>query len=203
MNLNNEKVANNNKISLFNRCVQICFVIFLFASFSGQAQENQELRYEVETDPIAYIFKGYSAHLAVTYSGFRYSVGIFGLDHPKFLLQSDAFTVFTSGFDIKTDYLFGSEKGFYAGLQATYNWDRIALRDEQSEKKYLSGINIGVRTGYRFMFGKQENQYRGFYITPWVALMYNPSPKTTQLGTEEYKQSSWVLFPTVHLGWRF
>lgn len=182
----------------------ICLMsVFMLNPFCVMSQDTERLSYEIETDPLAYIFKGYSLHLAATYSGFRSSVGVFGIDQPKFLLRNDAFTVFTSGFDLKTDYLFGSVKGFYAGLQATYNIDRIELRDEQSEKKYLRGFNIGARAGYRFMFGKKENQYKGLYITPWVALMYNPSAKTTQLGGQEYKQTSWVPFPTVHVGWRF
>ncbi len=191
-------------VTSFYICMYVCLLsVSLLNPFGALSQDTEELRYEIETDPLAYLFKGYSFHAVVSYSGFRSSIGIFGLDQPKLFLQDDAFSVYTSGFDLKTDYLFGSIKGFYAGLQATYNRDRIALRDGQGDKEYLWGFNIGVRTGYRFMFGKRENQYKGFYITPWVALMYAPSPKTVQLGAHEYKQASWVPFPTFHVGWRF
>lgn len=164
--------------------------------------ERDPLAYEIEADPLAYLLQGYSLHAAVTYSGFRSSIGVYGIKPPKFLIDNDAFSVYTLGFDLKTDYLFGDIKGFYAGVQATYSMDRIGLKDEQYRED-IWGLNIGVRTGYRFMFGKKENQYKGFYLTPWVALMYSPSAKTIQHGTQEYRQSSWVPFPTLHAGWRF
>lgn len=191
------------KISLFYACTCVCLMSITLSPLHVLSQNKEQPRFEIETDPLAYIFRGYSLHTAVTYSGFRSSIGIFAIDPPKFLLQNDAFSVYTSGFDFKTDYLFGDIKGFYAGLQLTYSKDRIELRDGQGEKDKLSRLNIGVRAGYRFMFGKRENQYKGLYITPWVALMYNPSVKTIQQGTQEYRQASWVPFPTLHIGWRF
>jgi outer membrane autotransporter protein len=130
-------------------------------------------------------------------------MGIFAIESPEFILQNDAFSVYTSGYDFKTDYLFGDHKGFYTGIQLTYTKDEIKLKEEEGTTDKLRGLNIGLRAGYRFMFGKKENQYKGFYLTPWVALMYNPSAKTIMQGTHEYKQASWVPFPTFHLGWRF
>src|SRR5690606_29806940 len=141
---------------------------------------------------------------AITYSGFRSSLGIFAIEVPDFLLPDEAFTVYTSGYDFKTDYYFGDIKGFYAGLQFTYSKEEIELKNEQSEgEDELRGLNFGIRAGFRFMFGKKENQYKGFYLTPWIALMYNPSPQTIQQGRQEYRQAAWVPFPTIHLGWRF
>jgi len=171
-------------------------------TFHGQTQEKLKPSLEIETDPLAYLLRGYSVHAAVTYGKFRTSVGAYGIKPPDFLKSNDAFYVFTSGFDLKTDYLFGSVKGFHVGIQATYSRDRIGLKDTDYRED-LWGLNIGIRGGYRFLFGKPANQYRGFYITPWVALMYNPSTKTIQHGNEVYEQAAWVPFPTLHLGWRF
>lgn len=174
----------------------------MFTPIGVSAQERDQPRFEMEVDPLAYLLNGYSLHTAVTYSGFRSSLGIYGIQPPDFFLPNDAFSVYTSGVDLKTDYLFGDIKGFYAGLQLTYSKDRIGLK-ESDFREDLWGLNIGMRMGYRFMFGKKENQYKGLYLTPWIALMYNPSADTVQHQTEEYRQAPWVPFPTIHLGWRF
>jgi hypothetical protein len=184
----------------------LCIILMGLSMFNhsyGQAQDREQAHFEMESDPLAFIFQGYSLHTAITYAGFRSSIGVFAIQPPDFLIQDDAFSVYTSGYDFKTDYLFGDIKGFYAGLQLTYSKDRVGLKNEQAGKENLRGLNVGVRAGYRFMFGKRENQFKGLYFTPWVALMYNPNPKAAQLGNEVYRQASWVPFPTVHLGWRF
>lgn len=201
MNQQTKKICKNNR-EFFSHHRIIFFMICIVTPFCGQAQKNPRPSFEIETDPLAYLLQGYSVHVAVTYGGFRTSVGTYGIKPPDFLKSNDSFYVFTSGFDFKTDYMFGDVKGFYAGIQATYAKDHIGFKDA-SYREDLWGLNIGIRGGYRFLFGKPENQYSGFYITPWVALMYNPSRKTVQHGNEEYKQAAWVPFPTLHLGWRF
>ena len=191
------------KVISFYTGVCICLAsVILLKPFSVLSQEMERPRFEIEVDPLAYLLNGYSLHAAATYSGFRSSIGIYGIKPPEFFLPNDAFSVYTSGVDLKTDYLFGDIKGFYTGLQLTYSKDRIGLK-EADYKEDIWGLNIGVRTGYRFMFGKRENQYKGLYITPWIALMYSPSAKTVQHSNQEYRQASWVPFPTVHVGWRF
>lgn len=180
----------------------IVFSIGAAIPFYGQPQKNPESRFEIETDPIAYLLQGYSIHGAITYGGFRTSMGIYAIKPPDFLKSNNSFDVFTSGYDFKTDYLFGDSKGFYAGIQITLVKDRIELK-ETPYREDLWALNFGIRGGYRFLLGKPENQYSGFYITPWAALMYNPSGKVVILGNKEYKQAAWVLFPTLHLGWRF
>lgn len=187
--------------SLLYRFVDF-FLLCTFLPLYGPAQQNPKPHLEIETDPLAYVLRGYSAHAAITYGEFRTSVGVYGIEPPDFLKGNDAFYVFTSGFDFKTDYLFGSARGVHAGIQATYSRDRIGLIDA-TYRENLWGLNIGIRGGYRFLFGKAENHYRGFYIAPWAALMYNPSPKTVRHGDADYKQAAWFPFPTLHVGWRF
>ena len=187
----------------FYGCVCICLLTAsMFTSIDVWAQAGDRPSLEMEVDPLAYLLNGYSLHTAVTYSAFRSSIGIYGIKTPGFLLPNDAFLVYTSGVDLKTDYFFRDLKGFYTGLQLTYSKDRVGLK-ESNYREDLWGLNIGIRTGYRFMFGKRENQYKGLYLTPWIALMYNPSAKTVQHRNQQYQQASWVPFPTIHIGWRF
>jgi hypothetical protein len=138
----------------------------ILSPYGAASQTTERPRFEIESDPLAFIFSGYSLHAAITYSGFRSSLGIFAIESPEFLLQNDAFSVYTSGYDFKTDYLFGELKGFYTGIQLTYTKDEIELKEGESVTDKLRGLNIGLRAGYRFMFGKKEKQYQGFYLTP-------------------------------------
>jgi hypothetical protein len=187
-----------NKKKISTLIILIAVVSFIYSPES-HAQEKEAARLEVEADPLAYILNGYSVHLGVTYGNFRSSIGTFGIKQPSFQLDNDAFSVYFSGFDLKTDYLFGKTKGFHVGLQLTYGKDEIGLKGS-SDHEDLWGLNIGARGGYRFMFGKAENKYRGFYLNPWATLIYSANAKTISKGTEAYKQSSVSIFPAVHVG---
>ena len=191
-----------NKKTFSTLIILIATVASFIYSPDSYAQEKEIARLEVEADPLAYVLNGYSVHVGITYGKFRSSIGTFGIKQPSFQLDNEAFSVYSSGFDLKTDYLFGKTKGFHAGLQLTYGKDKIGLKGS-ADKENLWGLNIGARGGYRFMFGKAENKYRGFYINPWAALIYSANAKTINRGAEAYKQSSVSIFPAVHVGWRF
>lgn len=182
--------------------LSIAIQTFLFNLSMSLAQEKKKIHLELETDPIAYLLKGYSFHAAVTHHHFRYSLGIFGIDPPDFLLTNDAFDVFTNGVDFKTDYLFNKDtKGLFVGVQANYGRDRIKYGSSFSQD--IWGLNLGIRTGYRFMFGKNDQASKGFYLVPWTALLYATNAKTIIHDGQEYQQAKWVPFPTLHIGWRF
>jgi len=192
-----------NKRPLYKYVFTILLARAVLDPFNALSQSTESPKFEIESDPLAFVFNGYSLHAAITCSGFRTSLGVFAIETPDFLLENDAFSVNTSGYDIKADYLFGDSKGFFAGLQLTHTTDKIELKEVKGDTDKLRSLNIGIRAGYRFMFGRKENNYKGFYISPWAALLYNPSAKTIRQGNQEYKQASWVPFPTIHLGWRF
>jgi hypothetical protein len=177
------------------------FVIFILHPLHAQ-KSRAAAGLEVETDPFAYVLGGYSLHVAYTFPRVRTSIGVFGINQPEWLLNNDLFTVFSSGYDIKMDYLFGSPKGFFTGAQATYGRDKIGLKDQAITENHW-GFSFGLRTGYRFMLGQKKSGFKGLYIVPWVALMYAPGARTIQIEQEQYQQASWIPFPTVHVGWRF
>jgi len=175
--------------------------VFVLQTIRTFAQDKK-VSIELEADPLAYLLQGYSFHAGVTYNNFRSSVGVFGIEQPDFVLENDAFSVYSSGFDAKTDYLFTGLKGVHAGLQLTYARDRLRLKDT-GEDRELWGLNIGLRAGYRLMLGRVVNQYKGLYINPWLAIIYTPNTNHVIIGTEEYEQPSFSLFPAIHVGWRF
>ncbi|MDR7131971.1 hypothetical protein J2X69_004337 [Algoriphagus sp. 4150] len=173
-----------------------------FQKFAVAQEKTQAIGLEIESDPLAFILKGYSLHVGYTFSSFRASVGVFGIETPDFFLKDDKFSVFSSGYDMKFDYLFNRTGGLFVGAQFVYGRDKIELKDSQERERFW-GYSTGLRTGYRFMFGGEDSRFRGFYIVPWVALMYSPDTKPRQIGSETFPQSKWTPFPTIHLGWRF
>lgn len=179
-------------------------ILFLFCllTFQATAQQKTPAQFEIEVDPLAYILKGYSLHAAITYGSFRSSAGVFAIEQPSFFIDNDAFSVYSSGFDIKTDYLFGKINGWHSGVQVTYGRENVTLKETQQEQE-VWGLSIGIRGGYRFMFGKAANHWSGLYINPWVAFIYSPDPVTITNGSQQYQQSSFSPFPAVHIGWRF
>lgn len=186
--------------------------LFLFAgiAFFGlplmpqvvEAQGRSRPHIEIEVDPLAYILNGYSLHTALAYPKMRFNLGVVGLKQPDFFLDNDAFTVYTTELDLKADYLFGKTKGWFAGLQFTYGKDRIGLK-EDNYRENVWGATIGIRGGYRIMVGKANSQYKGFYISPWLAWLYTPVARTIKRKGETYTQPRWFPFPAIHLGWRF
>jgi hypothetical protein len=176
--------------------------MFLVPHHELKAQNREAVGLEIETDPLAYFLSGYSFHLAYTFSHIRTSMGVFGIEQPSFFLGNEALAVFSSGYDLKADYLFGNLKGFFFGAQMTYGKETIELKNGQAREEN-SGFTYGIRSGYRIMLGKKDKKFRGLYVVPWVALMHAPGAKPIQVGPEEYKPAAWIPFPTVHIGYRF
>ena len=182
------------------RFVISCLVLF----FCEQALAQQSIgnRLELEADPIAFLFAGYSFHVGYTANHFRFDAGVFGIDQPSFAINNDKFSVFTSGIGVKVDYILQGNKGLFLGLQSDYSTDKVALKIG-SDLANLTGLSLGLRGGYRFMLGKAERQYKGLYLVPWMALIYLPNPSMIQQKGQQYNQSNWSVFPTIHLGYRF
>ncbi|WP_169739280.1 autotransporter outer membrane beta-barrel domain-containing protein [Dyadobacter crusticola] len=179
-------------------------LIFIFAFPFQSIAQRQPLqnRFELEADPIAFILNGYSLHAGYTMSHMRFDIGIYGIKQPKFALENKHFSVFSSGVGLKADYLLRKNKGLFFGLQSDYATDKISLRTSDDSQS-VSGLTLGLRAGYRFMLGSKENQYRGFYLVPWVAFIHSFNPSNVTRNAQQYIQSQWSVFPTIHLGYRF
>lgn len=183
--------------------VKILLLLTLVTGFDSIAQKQPTAnRFEIEADPIAYILNGYSFHVGYTLGHVRFDAGVFGIKQPKFAMENNRFSVRSSGFGIKADYLFRASKGFFLGLQSDYGTDKIGLKGSPIKQESES-LMLGVRTGYRFMFGKKENRYKGLYLVPWVALINTLDPAVVTQNDQRYEQKKWSVFPTVHLGYRF
>ncbi len=181
----------------------IIILIVMSMSFQSNAQrQHSPDRFEVEADPIAFILNGYSFHVGYTKGHLRFDAGVFGIKQPDFALDNKLFSVFSSGGGLKVDYLLRPNRGLFFGLQSDYATDKIGLKSEETTQS-VSGVTLGLRTGYRFMLGKQERQFKGLYLVPWVGLIHSLNPSVVTKGGHTYSQASWSIFPTIHLGYRF
>jgi outer membrane autotransporter protein len=158
--------------------------------------------FEIEADPIAYLFGGYSGHAGYQVNHLRFDAGVFAINTPSFFTGNDKFSSRSSGFGLKADYIFKKRKGFFIGVQSDYGRNHIKLK-ETDETVTTKGISMGVRAGYRFMFGNENSDYKGFYIMPWMALIYSPNAENVTIERQTFKGSAVSIFPTVHLGYSF
>ena len=153
---------------------------------------------DFEIDPLAFAAKGFSLHAGIRWHHFRADLGVFGMDLPKFLQKDDRFTTGFAGFGAKLDYrFFGRGDGPFVGISA--GRARVTTSHEASglaETHYEH--DIGGRIGY------QIDVFRGFYVMPWVGLGYKLGTQAVTLDGDTLKKGAALLvFPTVHLGYRF
>jgi hypothetical protein len=184
-----------------NRHQYLILCIGLLLSWS-RPSTAQKLTFELEADPIAYIFQGYSLHTILNKGHWRYSMGVFGIKQPDFFVSNKNFDVYTQGIDAKIDYILREDtRGFFVGAQVNYAREKVS--QESLRLKNIDGLNFGPRIGYRYFISRNSSSPKGLYIAPWVALLYATNQTTVQSGDQVYDPSPWTIFPTVHLGWRF
>ncbi|MEO6286858.1 MAG: hypothetical protein ABIN80_05310 [Dyadobacter sp.] len=177
-------------------------ILLLITATEYVHSQNNTNHFEIEVDPIAYIFKGYSGHFGYQLGKVRLDAGAFNIDQPAFFINNDKFKNRSYGYGLKADYIFKKRKGFFVGLQTDYTKDRLTLKNTGREKT-TQGLFFGVRGGYRFMLGAKERDYRGLYIAPWVALTYSANAKHVIIDEQVFRQARYGIFPTVHIGYSF
>jgi hypothetical protein len=154
-------------------------------------------KWDIEIDPLAYIFKGFSVHAGYEHRKFRYDVGVFGLEEPEAIHKQENFRHKGIGAGIKADYLFKSYEGVFAGLSLssalhTYTY----LPDNTDVERF--GLSCSIRTGYRFVIGQH------FTIVPWGDIGYVLNQEDpVNVNNETFPTDRVKYFLTVHFGWKF
>lgn len=152
---------------------------------------------DLEVDPTAYVFSGYSLHAGLGWKRARLDLGAFGMDMPSFAQSNNDFDVSFSGFGAKLQYFaFGEQRGGFVGVDGGVTWELaertgslMASRDRQ--------VSLGVNAGWRFTLGDH------FYATPWLGVSYAFGAQSTTLGGSTFEPARVNVFPAVHLGYRF
>ncbi len=155
------------------------------------------LRADVEVDPTAYVFGGYSLHAGFVKERWRVDLGAFAMDVPGFYQSNAAFKQSFDGYDVKVQrFLLEDQAGPFLGVDAGVN--RMRLRRTGTELSAMrTQLGAGVNGGYRFALTDR------LYATAWLGVSYDFNARDVTLGGETFSVSRWTFFPAVHLGWRF
>ena len=151
---------------------------------------------DIEVDPLAYAVGGASIHGGLHVEHFRFDLGVFSLTLPEGLHGNPGFIAQGHGFGLKADWFpRQGNTGLHIGAQVDITNQIITEADSGASELYRE-LATGGRVGYRV-------QHRsGFYVNPWVGLLYRTnSPTEIELAGETFTQSRLVPFPTVHIGW--
>lgn len=152
---------------------------------------------DVETDPTAYVFHGYSLHVGVGWKHLRLDVGGYGMDVPGFAQSNEGFDASFRGAGAKLQlFLFDEQKGGFVGIDGgvthlradAHGTDHHASQDQ---------IGTGVNFGWRFSLPY------GLYATPWLGIGYALNAKDMNVDGKTYRTQPVSFFPAVHLGYRF
>jgi len=182
---------------------------FFIAHFAVAQTTEHKDHFELEADPIAYILHGYSVHLGYQSGHLRWDLGAYGAEEPSFFSGYDNFKIRSNGVGIKMDYLFHKRKGLLLGIESDISKEKVSSKSNDAsvegiDSKTFTNVSVAMRVGYRIMLGKKDNDYRGFYIFPWVSfLSFNLNPQSAIIKGSSYEQKTLSFFPTVHVGYSF
>jgi len=152
---------------------------------------------DAEIDPTAYVLAGYSLHVGLGWDRARLDLGAFALDVPAFVHGNDDFDASFNGYGVKVQYfLFDEQRGAFVGVDGAVIRSLVRRSGTDLASLDTQG-SAGVNAGYRFDLGA------GFYITPWIGFGAVFGADDVTLAGETFEQSSWLVFPAIHLGYRF
>lgn len=151
------------------------------------------LRFDVETDPIAFVLGGYSLHLGLGAGRVRTDLGVFAIDVPEAIHGNSGVDMAIGGFGAKVDVFLRPEwRGPFLGVEASTV--RVSAWAEDAHER-RARVMAGGRAGWRFALPL------GLHVTPWVGVGVQSGTGERSLGETPYKESPLVIFPTVHVGW--
>jgi hypothetical protein len=185
--------------------ISALFVTLIAASAVAQepsaepaVEESSTIGVDIEIDPIAYVASGYSLHVGLTDGRYRLDLGAFAADLPEFVHGNEGFDMGFHGFGTKFDvFLFDDEQlGPFAGVELALNKRTVVDRETQ-----IAGSTRFVQTGLRV--GWRIGLPADFFVVPWVGLGYAFDTEDELVGGRTFEQSEIVVFPTIHLGYRF
>lgn len=173
-------------------------MIFLVAVSSVASAKDSGV--EIELDPIAYALSGYSLHLGEYIHAWKFDVNTaaesYNQSETNSLLSNSNFTSKFVSYGAKIDYIGSSQTGFHIGVQWDYvQWTYTNVNNSVSANNYMQ--DAGIRIGYRWGAG-------ALYLDPWIGFLYNyQGTNSVNVGGQAYNPQNFLVFPTVHIGFRF
>lgn len=155
------------------------------------------LHLDVEVDPTAYVFSGYSLHAGIGWKRLRLDLGVYAMDLPAFLHGNEGWSADFDGAGTKLQWFpFSEQRGVFVDASAGASRQRVTL-DATGATQRDTLVGVGIDAGYRFAL-----PYR-FYVTTWAGVSYSFGADDVMLDGQRFHKSSVTPFAAVHLGYRF
>lgn len=152
---------------------------------------------DIEIDPTAYVLSGFSLHAGIGYGHIRVDLGNYALMLPQFVHGDDGFDLSFDGYGAKVQWFpFAEQEGLFAGVDGGISRILASRQGTDLAKRYAQ-VNLGIHAGYRISLPAN------FYVTPWIGIDYAFGAKNVTLAGATTKAQHVIVFPAVHLGYRF
>lgn len=181
-------------------------VLTLVAAATASAAEEpapreqpseSRLHLDLETDPTAFVFGGYSLHAGIGWKHLRLDLGAYAMDMPGFMESNEGFESSFRGAGAKLQlFLFDEQEGGFVGVDGGLLHLRADLEGGAAHASQ-DQIGVGVNLGWRFALPY------GLYATPWLGVGYSPNATDMLVDGKSYRANAVTCFPAVHLGYRF
>lgn len=169
------------------------------AEDAPRTEERAASRFHVdlETDPTAFVFRGYSLHAGLGWRHVRLDLGAYAMDVPGFMESNKGFESSFRGGGAKLQlFLFDEQKGGFIGIDSGFNHLRVDRKDSAhhgSQDQISTGVNLGWRFALPY----------GLYATPWLGVSYSFGANDMNVDGKTYRPNPVTFFPAIHLGYRF
>ena len=193
------------KTSRFRPLCQGLYLSILFLLAGGlSAQDSTALhgRLEVEVEPAAFIFRGYSLNIGYQTGPLRFSVKSFAVNQPILFVGNTYFAVQSSGIGFEVDYFFRPRSTPFLGVLSDYHSDQV-FTGSASGSGLSRAVSAGVRAGYRYFPAQPGSRYRGIYLSGSVAAFSKLGSTDVEVGGHRYGRRALYIIPAVNVGYHF
>jgi hypothetical protein len=177
----------------------------------GQGFGVHKTEFSIETDPTAFLMKGYSFHVRVkpaSWGKVLLGAGTYGLDFPEMIADLNPDNR-DEGWKprIRTAYAMFGEYYFKEVNNRWFIGEQIGVQNfrVKNDREQLSGSADFSNVLLMTYFGYSWHPYKGaFYVKPWAGLGYTSKiDGITTVGSLRYDVAPLFPFFTFHLGYTF
>ena len=179
------------------------FILWLYSTcLAAQHSTSVNGRLEVEVEPAAFIFRGYSLNVGYQTGPLRFSVKSFAVNQPTLIVGNTYFAVESSGIGFEVDYLFRPRSTPFLGLLSDYHSDQV-FTGSSTGSGLRRSVSAGLRLGYRYFPAQPGSRYRGIYLSGSVAAFSKLGSSDVEVAGHRYGRRALYVIPAVNVGYHF
>jgi hypothetical protein len=158
---------------------------------------RESFHLDLEVDPTAYVFGGYSGHVGLGWKQLRLDLGVYAMDLPELLHGNEGWDASFDGAGAKLQWFpFAEQRGAFVDVAGGATRQRVTLRETGASRRDTV-FGVGMDAGWRFLLPNR------FYATLWGGIAYGLNSEDVMLDGKTFTKSHFVPFAAVHLGYRF